>query len=245
MPAEPRRILLLAGTAEARLIASRLADNPGLAITASFAGATSQPADAGVPVRSGGFGGPDGLARYLVESGTDLLVDATHPFAAAMKASSAEAARACGIPCLHVIRPAWIVRPGWQVVADLQAAAATVPGDAVAFLALGRRHLDAFAGLRARYIVRSLEAPPPGWRPSDWIEASPGATIEAEAALLSGLGVTHLVARNSGGTAGAAKLEAADRLGVRVILVDRPSPPAGQVVETAAAAIDWILRRSG
>src|SRR6202035_3039019 len=63
------RILILGGTAEARQLAGRLA------------GRTATPAAQPVPVRVGGFGGADGLAKYLVGGRIDAVIDATHPYA--------------------------------------------------------------------------------------------------------------------------------------------------------------------
>ena len=58
-------ILLLAGTAEARALAERLGEIPGLKVTASLAGVTSNPALIAAETRRGGFGGAEGLAEYL------------------------------------------------------------------------------------------------------------------------------------------------------------------------------------
>jgi precorrin-6x reductase len=51
--------------------------------------------------RVGGFGGVDGLVRWLVEERIDLLIDATPPFAAAI--STAAAWAACRSPPSGVI----------------------------------------------------------------------------------------------------------------------------------------------
>ena len=50
------------------------------------------PSAAPVPVRSGGFGGVDGLASHIVDEKIDAVLDATHPFAARI---STNAIRAC------------------------------------------------------------------------------------------------------------------------------------------------------
>ena len=86
------RALLLGGTREAVELARALAGNPRVETTYSLAGRTRRPASVPVPVRTGGFGGPDGLAAYLRDERIDLVVDATHPYAANM---SAHAALAC------------------------------------------------------------------------------------------------------------------------------------------------------
>ena len=47
------------------------------------------------------------------------------------------------------------------------------------------------------------------------------------------------MSKDSGGRAGA-KIDAARRLKLPVVLVERPAPPPGATVETVDAAIDWI-----
>jgi precorrin-6A/cobalt-precorrin-6A reductase len=76
-----KRVLVLGGTTEARLLAERLAGRPDLNMTLSLAGRTASPARQPVPVRRGGFGGVAGLAAYLVRERIDVLIDATHPYA--------------------------------------------------------------------------------------------------------------------------------------------------------------------
>ena len=76
-------VLVLAGTAEAGELATRLHD-AGVPVVASFAGRTSAPAALPCAVRVGGFGGVDGLVAELRSGGYAVVVDATHPFAATM-----------------------------------------------------------------------------------------------------------------------------------------------------------------
>ena len=54
-------------------------------------------------------------------------------------------------------------------------------------------------------------------------------------------GITHLVTKNAGG-AGTAKLDAADRLGLTTIVIDRPPLPRADIAATVDAAIDWLTR---
>ena len=89
-------VLLLAGTAEAAELAVELHEQGLARVTTSFAGRTPPGAVPG-SVRTGGFGGIDGLAAALVDGGHDLLVDATHPFAAQMPHHAAAAADRVGV----------------------------------------------------------------------------------------------------------------------------------------------------
>ena len=74
-------VLILGGTSEAASLARACADKR-LDVLVSLAGRTSDPAALPVKTRTGGFGGAEGLARFLREEGITALVDATHPFAA-------------------------------------------------------------------------------------------------------------------------------------------------------------------
>ena len=157
-----RRILILGGTLEARQIAERLAGRADLAVTLSLAGRTAAPVKAVVPMRVGGFGGAAGLARHLAAARVDVLVDATHPYAATISAHAAEAAAAAKIPLLALRRPAWIATAGdrWTEVADAAGAARQALGAAPreVFLALGRQEIAPFATApQHHYLVRSVE----------------------------------------------------------------------------------------
>lgn len=236
-----KRVLLLAGTAEARALARGLKNDVRFSVIASFAGATSAPAGLGVETRTGGFGGRAGLARFIGAEGIELLVDATHPFAVQMKASAA----AQIIPVCHVIRPAWQPEAGdnWIGCASLADAAAKLPADARAFLALGQRHLDAFQDHPANLWVRSVEAAG-AETAMNRLVGNPG-SVDEETALLTHHGFTHLVCRNSGGKAGYSKIEAARRLALPVLMIRRPEQPEGTLLETVGAALEWCRARSG
>ena len=75
------KVLLLAGTAEARELAELAQCSPALDVIASLAGHTGEPRRLPCELRTGGFGGIDGLARYLTDRAIDAVLDATHPFA--------------------------------------------------------------------------------------------------------------------------------------------------------------------
>ena len=112
------RVLILGGTGEARRLAAALVDD-GADVLSSLAGRVADPLLPPGEVRIGGFGGAAGLAAWLGEHPVRAVVDATHPFAAAMTANAAEAAR---------VR-AWLAGRGvafveWVVTGDATAAAA-------------------------------------------------------------------------------------------------------------------------
>ncbi|WP_062228099.1 precorrin-6A/cobalt-precorrin-6A reductase [Aureimonas frigidaquae] len=239
------RILILAGTREARALAERLAeDAPHVDTILSLAGITRAPRPVGVSLRIGGFGGPDGLAATLRQDAVSLLVDAAHPFAARMHAHAAQGAAAAGIPRILLLRPPWPLEEGWHAFPDIAAAGYALPSGARPFLALGQQHLAGFPD-RADIapVLRMAQAPSaPLPLAARIVVGPPAADARAERALFLRHGITHLVCRNSGGSDGAGKLRAATALGIPVLMVQRPEPPPGPSVATVDAAMDEILR---
>jgi precorrin-6A/cobalt-precorrin-6A reductase len=229
-------VLLLGGTAEARVLAERLAGE-GIDTVASLAGVTRAPAAYGVPVRTGGFGGATGLADWLRAEGVRALVDATHPFAARMPWNAAAACAATGVPRLRLLRPEWPVRPAWILVGSAAEAARALPAGARVLLAMGREAAPFAEREDCRFWLRSIEPVelPPHIEP---LLARPPFAPDTERALMQRLGVTHLVARNSGGDA--AKLDAAGALGLAVVIVARPPTPPGPLARTVDEALAWL-----
>jgi precorrin-6A/cobalt-precorrin-6A reductase len=238
------KVLLLGGTGEARELAGLLA-GAGVDVVSSLAGRT---ADARVPageVRVGGFGGVSGLAGWLREHPVDAVIDATHPFAANMTANACAATREVGVPLLVLRRPGWSAEPddNWHWVDTASAAAELLPGLGTrAFLTIGRQGLDAFAGTGLWTLARCVDPPEP--RPT-WctlILARGPFTLADEETILRDHAIDVLVTKDSGGSATAAKLTAARRLAIPVIVIRRPPLPAGpEVVETVEDAVHWVM----
>jgi precorrin-6A/cobalt-precorrin-6A reductase len=246
------RILILGGTGEARELAAALTA-AGVDVLSSLAGRVSRPRLPEGPVRIGGFGGPAGLADFLRDEAITGVIDATHPFAAAITANAAEAAATAEIPLLVLRRPPWAADPSWVSVPDLDAAASAVrdwPGECV-FLTTGRRDLSAFAADgRHRFLARAVDPPDPSTpappRLTLILDRGPY-TVGGETALMRGHGVGLLVTKNSGGPMTAAKLDAARALAMTVVMVERPPlpplPSAAGPVSTVAEAVRWVSGR--
>ncbi|MGV9942319.1 cobalt-precorrin-6A reductase [Streptomyces sp. NPDC003401] len=240
-------VLVLGGTTEARELAAALAVRPGVRVTSSLAGRVSRPGALAGEVRSGGFGGADGLAAWLAEHGVDAVVDATHPFAAGITANAAHAAAAAGRPLIVLRRPGWRPGPGdrWHPVGSLAEAAELLPrlGGRV-LLTTGRLGLAAFAHLTGQhFVVRSVEPPTPPMPPDTEIVLARGPfTVADELELLRGHRIDVLVTKDSGGAATAAKLTAARLLGLPVVVVRRPPLPDGV---TAVPDVAGALERLG
>jgi precorrin-6A/cobalt-precorrin-6A reductase len=200
-------------------------------VTVSLAGRTAAPVAMPVAVRTGGFGGASGLAAYLTDARVDLLIDATHPYAAAISANAAQAAERTSVRILALRRPPWLPQAGdrWIEVADVNAAVRTL-GDAPrrVFLALGRKDLAPFeAAPQHRYLIRSVDPvlPPLALPHAEYLTAR-GPFAEAdEHALLVSHQIDAVVAKNSGGSSTYGKIAAARALGLEVIMPRRPPAP--------------------
>jgi precorrin-6A/cobalt-precorrin-6A reductase len=244
------RLLILGGTTEAAALARRAvaAFDDRLQVTTSLAGRLAPPRGLAGRVRIGGFGGVAGLLEALRELRIDLVVDATHPFAAVISANAADACAQAGVPRLMLIRPPWRPEPGdrWLEVDSLATAAEALPGLARrAFLTVGSGGIDAFRAVAGVwFLVRLFEPPARSLPRTDFrvVIDRPPFTVEGERALFAEHRIDTLVSKQSGGPTDA-KLAAARETGARVVMVRRPAAPAGERVETVDGALAWIGRR--
>jgi precorrin-6A/cobalt-precorrin-6A reductase len=236
------RILILGGTAEALRLAEACAQRPERRVTTSLAGRTRAPSIPPGALRIGGFGGAEGLARYLREHRIARLVDATHPFASRIGRNAVDACRAAGVPRVRLLRPPWRQQPGdrWTEVDSLVEAARRLPRCGRVFLSVGSHDLAAFAGLEPWFLVRSIEQPVVALANARWLGARGPFRRDEEVELLRAHAIDLLVTKASGGDATYPKLAAARALGLPVIMVRRPPAPPGAVVDSVAAVLAWL-----
>ncbi|MGX5802473.1 cobalt-precorrin-6A reductase [Bradyrhizobium sp. Arg314] len=244
------RILILGGTTEARQLAGKLAGRENSSVVLSLAGRTESPVAQGVPVRVGGFGGADGLAAHLREERVDLLIDATHPYAARISANAADAARQSGVPILALRRPGWepVAGDRWTLVDNVtEAASALGTPPRRAFLAIGRQEAGAFeAAPQHRYLIRSVDPVEPKLAVPDALYIlARGPFPEAdERALLEKYRIDAVVSKNSGGDATYGKIAAARALSIEVVMIRRPALPdvaSAQTVDALARKVDHLF----
>jgi precorrin-6A/cobalt-precorrin-6A reductase len=240
------RILILGGTAEARLLAGRVAGRAGLDVTLSLAGRTAAPAAQPVPVRIGGFGGVAGLADYLLRERVDALIDATHPYANIISANAIAAARRSGVPCVAIRRPPWKAISGdrWIEVSNVpEAVRALGQTPRRVFVALGRNDLAPLGDApQHHYLIRSVDPiDPPLPLPHATYVTGRGPFGEADdRALMTAHRIEVVIAKNSGSAATYGKIAAARALGIDVVMLRRPAAPDGPTVETVEDAIAWL-----
>lgn len=219
----------------------------------SYAGRTLAPLPQPLPTRIGGFGGVEGLVAFLKQERISHVIDATHPFAATMRRNALAACAATNVGLIRLERAAWQPEAGddWQTVASVEAAAAALPdAPARVFLAIGRQHVQAFAVKpQHHYLLRLVDAPAePLPLPSVDVEVARGPfTLAGDIEMLRRREISHVVARNSGGSGAEAKLHAARALRLPVIMIARPEPAdlpgigPRRVVDCPRQVMDWLV----
>jgi precorrin-6A/cobalt-precorrin-6A reductase len=242
----PPRVLILGGTTEARDLAVALVDGAEMDVVTSLAGRTAAPRMPPGEVRVGGFGGAKELASWIGSRDIRAVIDATHPFAATISWNAAAAAAACRVPIVALRRAAWIPGEGerWHEAGSLEDAASLLPDlGSRHFLTIGRQGVSSFVDVpHAWFLVRSIDPPqePTPARMELLLERGPF-SLAAEIALMRDHHVETLITKNSGGTAVAAKLTAANELGLPVVMVQRPpTPPDVLEVTDVPSAVEWV-----
>ncbi|MCK1650959.1 cobalt-precorrin-6A reductase [Bradyrhizobium sp. 149] len=242
------RALILGGTADASLLAAEIA-RAGIDAVYSYGGRTRAPADQPLPTRIGGFGGVSGLADYIRRENVTHVIDATHPFAAEMSRNAVVACAETGTPLIALERAPWAKEPGdnWIEIADVSAAVAALPEAAEnVFLAIGRQHIAPFATKpQHAYTLRFVD-PPDAPLPfaADVIVSRGPFTLEGELEMMRARGITWIVARNSGGDGARAKIDAARRLGLPVVMISRPQLPERLRAESVDEIMQWLSHRT-
>lgn len=244
-------VLVLGGTREARDLAQALHDER-VDVVSSLAGRVARPRLPVGATRIGGFGGVEGLAEHLVRHRVRAVLDATHPFAAGISANAEAACRGAGVPLLRLARPGWAAEPGasrwhWVDAHDEAASSAAGLGSGV-LLTTGRQHLDRFSGpLGGHRVVARVVDPVEHPLPAGWtvlLDRGPYVLADERRLMLEHR-VDVLVTKDSGGDHTRAKLDAADELGVEVVVVRRPAPGDVETVSDVAAAVRWLRRLPG
>jgi len=243
---KPKRVLILGGTTEARELITKISLIPGLEVINSLAGCTLRPVIMWENTRLGGFGGVPGLKQYLEQQQIDILIDATHPFAAQISENAAIAAGQLRIPHLMLVRPVWekTLEDQWIEVTSNQAAAMVLPGLAQrVFLTIGRQELATYAYVKEVWFLMRMIDPPISSTavPAGKLILERGPfTLKEEKALLETHAIGAIVSKNSGGEATMGKIIAAREAKIPVVMVQRPGIPQGEKVSDIEKAISWL-----
>ncbi|RJQ28135.1 MAG: precorrin-6A reductase [Peptococcaceae bacterium] len=238
-------ILVLAGTADGRDIVRMLADR-GRRVVACVATAYGGEllAGSGAHVIIDQPLDKNKLALLIEQYRITAVIDATHPFAEVISAAAAGVCREKGVSYLCYRRPVLKLPEsplitfvaGYQEAAEMAAAAGQV-----IFLTAGSKSLDVFlavarAGGR-RLVARVLPVPAVltrclelGLTAADLVAMQGPFSVALNRALLVEYRASVLVTKESGAVGGTdTKVVAALDLGIPVVIIKRPEPPAGAV----------------
>ncbi|WP_085904187.1 cobalt-precorrin-6A reductase [Kiloniella majae] len=246
------RILILGGTTEANQLADQLSQNPIYHVTTSRAGVTTNRKKVSGNERIGGFGGIEGLCEYLEVHAIDVVIDATHPFAATITDHAWIACQRLEIPHLVLQRPAWKKEENdaWIDVPDMQAAQdylQSLDTSLTILLTTGQKELNSFTSItKHHFVARMIEPPAPETETKAEkqnlkviLQRGPF-SVDEETRLIKEEQIDFLISKNSGGTATSAKLIAARKHNVPVLMIARPPQPPAMIISTIEDCLNWL-----
>lgn len=222
-------ILVLGGTAEAIIRTKELlAKNIDQKIIYSLAGRTTSQPDLACDIRIGGFGGVDGLVKFISENHVVKIIDATHPYALQITENAKQAAHETSVQYIPILRPEWERQEGddWIEVSSAAEAVEAIPKTSRVFLGLGKQHIDGFSKRAdCHFVIRMVDTPEAELNFNSYqiVTGIPKPAISDEIGMLEKYSIQILVSRNSGGEQSYRKIAAARVLGIPVILIKRPT----------------------
>ena len=227
------KLCVFAGTTEGRELVELLAGQPA-AVTACVAteyGEALLEDREGLTVAAGRLAEAEMEALFRRER-FDLVVDATHPYAAEVTENIARACEAAGTAYLRLLRDGGDAPEGAVRVPDAAAAVDCLTGtEGNILLATGAKELGAFAPLggerlypRVLPLVDSLSACGAAGGPASHVIAMQGPfSRELNEALIRQFRIAYLVTKDGGRAGGfEEKAAAAKAAGARLILIRRP-----------------------
>ena len=250
------RVLVFGGTTEGREIAEWLSARGGCEVFISslteFGSSLVQGLD-GVTALTGRLL-PDDIEGLLRDRSFSFVVDATHPYAAGVSTSIANAAVACSVPLFRVLREEEPQGP-WNGVDSPEEAARYVaarPGNVL--LTTGSKDLPVYAAAipdfcervfaRILPVASSLEAASGLGLAVDHIIAMKGPfSKELNCALIRDLNIGILVTKASGAAGGFwEKVGAAEECGIELVVIHRPLKEEGLSMEQLKDELEKVLR---
>lgn len=250
-------ILLLGGTAETALLATQLARAGYKVLVSTATGTALATGNHPLITRRTGALDEDGLARLLRQHPVRAVVDATHPYAAAVRLNARRAAEGLGIPYFTYIRPPAIrAGEGIAVAPDHpEAARLAFSHGRPVLLTTGSRNLAPY-GAAARQtgiplVVRVLDTPDSlracrtSGIPERNIVTGRGPFSLAQNREIIGRFAIGVVVTKDGGTRGGAeaKLAAARQEGCVLVVISRPAAPEKNVFADPEMLLAALIAR--
>lgn len=260
-----KRILLLSGTSEGPLLARALLaagfqvratvtrpearDNlfGSLLCESETGGASKTRPTLQLSVDVRGFT-EQSLADFLATGDTDLVLDATHPFAVRITRIAQDVCERIQMPYVRYERPDWTPPAGTHFAGSYTEAAAVLPSlGSRAMLTIGAKQLKHFAPLHARLTMYARILPSPvslrqalesGFAEENLVRLRPPFSIEQNRELFRRCEADVLVTKASGREGGVAeKVAAARELNMQILMIRRPEPTGLGCVTTIEEAV--------
>lgn len=243
------RIMIFSGTTEGRLL-SRLLAEKGADVTVCVAteyGCEEQGEAPGITVLTGRK-----AVEEMVEllGGSDLCVDATHPYAVEVTKSVRRACGEAGVPYLRLLRDRSADTDAIAVDSAEAAAKLLADREGNILLATGMKELPAFAGISpARLYPRvlptgdSIAACERAGIPHRNIIAMQGPfSRELNEALIRQFNIAFLVTKDGGKAGGfQEKVQAAANTGAELVLIRRPEE-TGETFEEVVKSCEEMMK---
>lgn len=252
------RIMVIAGTGDARDILRSMApmDVEIVATVTTRFGKELLESCPGIEVHEGKLDGA-GMKDFIRKRGISCMVDASHPFA---REASENAIRSCeesGIAYIRFERKSTAME-GERVLRvknfeEAAEAAAKCKGNI--FLTTGSNHIHVFTrtipDFKSRLFVRVLsdssrvaKCEEAGLSAGNILAMKGPFSEEMNKAMFKHCNAKVMVTKESGETGGMAeKLQAAEKLGISVILIERPEVSYKQKVSTVEEVLQWVKQQ--
>ena len=221
------KVTVFSGTADGRKLCEWLAEQ-NVKVKACVATEYGASLMGGADVHAGRL---DEQGMEKIISGSDIVIDATHPYADKVTRNISEACREAGIRCLRLIREE--TKCSGAIYVDSVSAAAEYlkNKEGRIFVSTGSKELYRFSEIGNRVSARVLDTDDvrqkcEGLGIKDIIYKAPPFSYEENMRDFNGC--KFLVTKDGGKTGGMPeKLKAAESLGMTVIIVKRPSEGNG------------------
>ena len=226
------KLVIFAGTSEGRTLCEQLsqAGQQATVCVATEYGREVLPALPGITIHTGRMTAEQ-MTAFLHD--TELVVDATHPYAVEVSRNIRQACTAADCRYIRLLRPKTQVEGAVHVSSAAEAAAFLVGTEGTVLLTVGSKELHAFTSV-PNYAVRLWPRVLPaaasleicnrlGFPAAHVIMMQGPFSEELNVALLHTSGARWLVTKDTGAAGGLPeKLAAAKQCGCRVVLIDRP-----------------------
>ena len=248
------KVLLFAGTTEARELASRLVPFPvevDISVATPYGGEPLRAFCERFRILSGRLD-KNAMTDLIQENAYALVVDATHPYAVEASKTIRQACSQTGARLMRLSRPPSDTRGFIHAESASEAAVLLTQTTGNILLTTGSKDLPTYAaapGLTSRAYVRVLpcvealaQCSELGFPPDRVIAMQGPFSKDLNLALLRQFDIRIMVTKDGGSAGGfPEKIEAARESGVQVLVVGRPTEETGDDMETIVSAIRSML----